>query len=363
MDIKTEDSVIGKTFHEIVVDSIDIAIMATDNSGNLLYLNRAAESMWGLPRHESLGSSFLLALAGYERERMKKTFDYVVRTGRSVRASDIVFANREGQTLYINAYASPFRYSDEDEMGIVMWTENITEERKLRMEVHRADKIAALGQLTLGLAHELRTPLGTIKALAGLIELNLQEEAPDVKRYISVLNNEVNRLDKLSRELLDFGGRRSLNREWVNINSLLERILYLSSLNRTPRGVSIVKELEPDLPEVFGDPENLLHALMNLVLNAFDALEGEGSIRVMTTRKKDEVVIEIRDTGSGIPGENQQKIFDPFYTTKENGTGLGLSVAHTLISDHQGRIELESQPQQGTAFRVHLPIGRGGGKP
>lgn len=363
MDIKTEDSVIGKTFHEIVVDSIDIAILVTDSSGKLLYLNSAAETMWLLPRHESLGSSFLLALAEWERERMKKTFDYVVRTGRSVRASDIVFVNREGQTLYINAYASPFSYSREDEVGIVMWTENITEERKLRLEVHRADKIAALGQLTLGLAHELRTPLGTIKALAGLIELNLEEEPPDVRKYISVLNNEVNRLDKLSRELLDFGGRRSLNREWVNVNSLLERILYLSSLNRSIRGVKIVKELALDLPEIFGDPENLLHALMNLVLNAFDSLEEEGSIYVKTTNKEDEIVIEIRDTGSGIPGESLTRIFDPFYTTKENGTGLGLSVAHTLISDHQGRIEVESRLKEGTAFMVHLPTKSGGGRP
>lgn len=361
MDIKTEDSFIGRTFHEIVVDSIGIAIMVTDSSGNLLYLNSAAESMWGLSRLEALGSSFLLALAGYERERMKKTFDYVVRTGRSVRASDIVFVNHDDHTLYINAYASPFRYSDKGEMGIVMWTENITEERKLRMEVHRADKIAALGQLTLGLAHELRTPLGTIKALAGLIELNLECDNPDVKRYIGVLNNEVNRLDKLSRELLDFGGRRSLNREWVNINVLLERILHLGSLNRTSRGVNIQKVFTPDLPEVFGDQENLLHALMNLVLNAFDALDGKGSIYVETARQDDEVVIVVRDTGPGIPGESLQKIFDPFYTTKENGTGLGLSVAHTLICDHQGRIEVESQPNQGTSFKVHLPINRGGG--
>lgn len=359
MDIKTEDSLIGRTFHEIVVDSIDIAIMATDCYGNLLYLNSAAESMWRLPRQEALGSSFLLALAGHERDRMKKTFDYVVRTGRSVRANDIVFVNHDGQILYINAYASPFHYSDDNDIGIVMWTENITEERKLRMEVHRADKIAALGQLTLGLAHELRTPLGTIKALAGLIELNLEGEQPDVKRYISVLNNEVNRLDKLSRELLDFGGRKSLNREWVNINSLLEKTLYLGSLNRNSQEVCIQKELEPDLPEVFGDPENLMHALMNLVLNAFDALEGKGSIYVMTARQGDEVVIEIRDTGPGIPGDSQQKIFDPFYTTKENGTGLGLSVAHTLVSDHQGSIEVESQPPRGTAFRVNLPINRG----
>lgn len=360
MDIKTEDSFLGRTFHEIVTDSVETGIMVTDCSGKLLYINRAAEDMWGLHRQDALGQSFLLALAGHERERMTRTFEYVVRTGRTVRARDIVFVNHGGQTLYINAYASPFRYSEVDDMGIVMWTENITEERILRREIHQADKLAALGQLTLGLAHELRTPLGTIKALADLIELNLGERQAGLTRYISVLKNEVNRLDRLSRELLDFGGKKSLNREGVDINSLVEKTLYLASLNRPSQTAGIEKDLEPGLPEVCGDPGNLMQALMNLVLNAFDALGEEGTIYIKTFSQNDTVLIEVQDTGVGIDPENLHKVFDPFYTTKEYGTGLGLSVAHTLINDHRGRIEVESQASTGTVFRVSLPINQEG---
>lgn len=355
MDIEIEESQIRGTFHEIVVESIDIGILVTDCGGNLIYYNRAAETMWSLPRHQSLGQSFLLALAGAERERMRRTFDYVVRTGRTVRARDIEFVNRVGHKLYINAYASPFRYSDGDETGIVMWTENITEEQKLREEMHRADKLAALGQLSMGLAHELRTPLGTIKALAGLIDLNLQGMNPDVTRYISVLNNEVNRLDKLSRELLDFGGKSSLNREWTDINSLVEKTLYLASLSQPARSVEVIRELAADLPMVFGDPEHLLHALMNLVMNGFEALGQGGRLAIKTESLDGQVLISISDNGPGIPPDKLAKVFDPFYTTKENGTGLGLSVAHSLVSSHEGRIGVESNPGSGTVFTIFLP--------
>ncbi len=358
MDIKTEDSSPRRTFHELVMESIHVGIMAADYDGKLLAINKAAEEMWEYPRQEAMGASFLLALAEHDRSRMKKTFDYVIRTGRTVSATDIVFENRAGKILHINAYASPVSYSPDQGVGVAMWTEDITEERKLRLEVQRADKLAALGQLALGLSHEVRTPLGTIKALAGLIQININD-SEQVKKYLKVLNNEVSRLDKLSRELLDFGGQRKLNMESININNLINKLLYLGKLNRPNSQVNIKENLQADLPEIYCDREDLLHALMNLVINAYDAVGDKGTIWVETEQQGSWIAIRIKDNGIGIQADCINKIFDPFYTTKENGTGLGLSIVHTMINDHGGHLEVVSQPGQGTIFTVKLPSEQG----
>ncbi|KUG03308.1 signal transduction histidine kinase [hydrocarbon metagenome] len=353
MDIKTEESSPRRTFHELAIESIHVGIMAVDYDGHLLAMNRAAEEMWELPRHEALGKSFLMALAEHDRARMKKTFDYVIRTGRTVSATDIVFENRAGKMLYINAYASPVNYSPDLGVGVAMWTEDITQERKLRMEVQRADKLAALGQLALGISHEVRTPLGTIKALASLIQMNISDPE-QVKKYLKVMNNEVSRLDKLSRELLDFGGQKKLNMESVNVNNLINKLVYLGKLNRPDTKVNIEEYLQADLPDIYCDREDILHALMNLVINAYDAVGEEGTIYIETEQKGEWVDIRIKDTGPGIKADCMNKIFDPFYTTKENGTGLGLSIVHTIINDHGGHLDVDSQPGQGTVFTVKL---------
>ena len=358
MDILKGDILLDKTFHEIVIDSIDIGIMGSDLEGNLLTINKAAEKMWDFPKEIALGKSFLLALAEKERSRMKKTFDYVIKTGRSVRANEVVFVNRSGKTLYINSYASVVKYSG-DHIGVAMWTEDITEQRKLQMEIQRADRLAALGQLALGISHEVRTPLASIKALAALIKSAIGSDDQKIK-YINVMINEVNRLDKLSRELLDFAAKRSLTIEQVDINDLINKVLYLAKVNSLSDHINIKEDLKPGLPLLYCDKEKILQTLMNLVINALEAVNAPGTVTIETFYDHEWLGISVIDNGAGINDDDINKIFDPLYTTKEHGTGLGLSIVHSIVKDHGGRVEVESQLNKGTKFTIRLPIERGG---
>lgn len=355
MNIRTGDIALDKPLHETVFESIGIGIMVTDLASRLLFINKAAEDMWDLPREQALGQSFLLALAEHERARMKKTFDYVVRTGRSVHAREIHYISHAGKNLIINAYASLFTYPAEKTLGVVMWMEDITETLKLQQELQRADKLAALGQLALGIAHEIRTPLATIKALASLIRSDF-DNTPNADRYFEIILSEINRLDKLSRELLNFGGKRHMEIEPVNINDLLRRIIHLVRLN-TSQKIRFYYDLEESLPPVYGDRQSLMHVMTNIIINAVEAIPEEGIIRVETRRDDGFLIITVQDTGTGILPEHIDKIFDPLFTTKENGTGLGLSMAHSIISDHGGEIKVQSKPNEGTSFTVLLPLG------
>jgi signal transduction histidine kinase len=176
-----------------------------------------------------------------------------------------------------------------------------------------------------------------------------------IVKYLNIIIDEVNRLDELSQKLLDYAGESYLKIEKVNINNLLLKVLFLGKLNKLQAGIKIEESLAADLPLISGDKELLSHALMNLFMNAMEAIADEGYIKVNTFKDEEGAVIKIADSGIGIPAERFDRIFDPFYTDKDNGTGLGLSVTHKIITDHGGHIDVESEVGAGTTFTVKLP--------
>lgn len=354
----SNDLLLDKMFHEIVIESIGTAILAVDLEGIVLTMNKAAEEMYSFPREKAVGNSFLFGLAEYERPRFLKTHNFVIRTGKVFRGNEIELVNRAGKTLYINAYSSLIKSPSGEKFGVAMLTEDITDKKKMEKIVQRADKLAALGQLSLGLSHQIRTPLGTIKALASLIKSDYAVN-DQVAKYLNIIMDEVNRLDELSRELLDYAGESYLKLEKVNINNLLLKVLFLGKLNKPQIRIAIKEDFQIDLQPVCGDRELLLQAFMNLMINAMEAIVCEGYINVSTAQEQEWAVIKIADTGIGIPPRAMEKIFDPFYTSKDNGTGLGLSIVHKIIHDHGGHIEVESRIGSGTTFTVKLPTKKG----
>lgn len=345
----------ASVLHEIVIESIGTGIIAVDLDGNILTINQAAQEMYASPKETVIGKSFLMGLAEHERPRFQKTHDSVVRTGKVFRGSEIKLVNRTGKTLYINAYSSLIRSPSGEKLGVAMLTEDITERKMLQQEVQRADKLAALGQLSLGLSHEIRTPLGSIKALASLIKTDTALDEQKTQ-YLNVIVNEVNRLDRLSRELLDFAGSSKLKFRKVDINALIDKVMFLGKLNNSSKQLVIEQNLKENISPIYGDPKKLLHVFLNLLINSMDAIEEEGTIRIETSEENDWIIVRIADSGIGIPAQSLSKIFDPFYTTKENGTGLGLSIVHTIITDHCGHLYVESSQKAGTNFIIKLPV-------
>lgn len=346
--------------NEIVIESIGTGIIAVDLEGNILKINEAAKKMYALENEAPVGKSFLLGLAEHEWPRFKKTHDYVVRTGKVFQGSEIKLMNREGKTLYINAYSSLILSSSSRKLGLAMLTEDITERKRLEADVQRADRLAAMGQLSLGLSHEIRTPLGTIKALSTLIkeDLTSYEKAEKSISYLNLIIKEVDRLGQLSRELLDYSGNSKTGSKYtsINMNVILNKVIFLGKLNNPTQKTKIITTYQPDLPDFFGDRELILHAFMNLFINAVEATGDEDSIYIETSSADNWIYIKIEDTGTGIEESAIDKIFDPFYTTKDYGTGLGLSIVHTIVKNHDGYINVESNGKTGTVFTVKLPV-------
>lgn len=353
-----QDYLLDTMFHKIVIESIGTAIFAVDLEGTIITMNEAAEEIYAFPRAMAIGNSYLLGLAEHERPRFLKTHEYVIRTEKVFRGREIELVNRAGKTLYINAYSSLIKSPCGQKLGVAMLTEDITDKKKMEKLSQRTDRLAALGQLSLGLSHQIRTPLGTIKALASLIKSDLYTNEQTVK-YLNIIIDEVNRLDELSRELLDFAGKSYLKLEKVDINALLQRVLFLARLNKPQKRIVFEEKLYMGLNLIYGDKELLTHAFMNLVINSLEAITDEGMIQVYTFENEEWVVIKIVDTGIGIAVDELDKIFNPFYTQKDYGTGLGLSIVHKIITDHCGQIEVESQQDSGTTFTVKLPIRKG----
>jgi signal transduction histidine kinase/BarA-like signal transduction histidine kinase len=236
------------------------------------------------------------------------------------------------------------------------------ETRDLYHQLLQAEKMAALGQTISGVAHELNNPLATILSWAERLSQRSNLEEP-VRRGLDTILSESERAARIVRNLLTFARKRQTTRAMVDVNQVVRETLALRAYEQRVSNIDVIDALAAGLPQVFADGHQLQQVLLNLVINAEQAMlaaNGRGTIVVRTWHdaERDAVILEINDDGPGIPEETQPKIFDPFFTTKEvgKGTGLGLTVAYAIVQEHGGRIRLESKAHAGASFYVEVPV-------
>jgi signal transduction histidine kinase/BarA-like signal transduction histidine kinase len=236
------------------------------------------------------------------------------------------------------------------------------EARDLYAQLLQAEKMAALGQTISGVAHELNNPLATILSWAERLQQRPTLDA-SVRRGLETIFSESERAAKIVRNLLTFARKRQTTRAMVDVNQIIRETLALRAYEQRVTNISVIDALAAGLPHVFADGHQVQQVLLNLVINAEQAMlsaNGRGVLVVRTWHDADQesVILEINDDGPGIPEELQPKIFDPFFTTKEvgKGTGLGLTVAYAIVQEHGGRIRLESHTDSGASFYVELPV-------
>jgi signal transduction histidine kinase len=246
----------------------------------------------------------------------------------------------------------------EEETYILLLTD-ISEERARQETLYMTDRLASIGEMASGIAHELNNPLTSI---IGLSEIIAMENVPDtVKEDMNIIKSESQRAADIVKNLLSFGRKNTSQKQPMAVNKIIQDVLRLRSYEHGVNNIKVIKELATDLPDIMADPSQIQQVIINLVLNAEQAMisaHDKGTITIRTQKVDNLVRITFSDDGPGIEPENLRHIFDPFFTTKETGkgTGLGLSISYGIVNEHNGKIYASSEPGKGATFVVELPL-------
>ncbi|MEJ2656268.1 MAG: PAS domain S-box protein, partial [Desulfobacterales bacterium] len=350
-----------------VIQSSHNAIVVADMNGNILLMNQAAEILFGYSMEEAIRtkSAAIFYPPGKAKEIMKKMRSENFGGRGKLIAMRVEVVNATGETIPAEMTGTII-YEGEEEVattGIFYdLREKIAGEKKLKealIRINRSEKMAALGQLAAGVAHEINNPLTGILLYANLALERLDPEDP-LRKYLKSVINDTDRCKEIVKGLLAYSRQTIPTKETFQINSLVEHSLTLIKDQKRFLNIKLVKEMSQETMLIHADQNQLSQVIINLVLNAIDAMNRKGTLTFRTYRNKNakKAYIEISDTGCGIPKENLSKVFDPFFTTKgpEKGTGLGLSTSYGIIKKNGGKISIKKSTPMGTAFLIELPL-------
>ncbi len=348
------------SYTDNILSSIAAGVVTLDSDGTILTWNSAAEKIVGLKAHRVVGLSFrhilsALPLAGVDKESLEHALESVLRTHNTYQGYKLCFHPRDADEVYINMSISLLLNSAGEQLGLVVIFEDISREIRMEEEFRRMGELAAIGQLAASIAHELRNPLSSIKGAAQFLQKEYEDHGSIVE-FLSIIIEEVNGLNKLTTEFLDFARPVSLELKPTSLNTIVQKTLQLMSVHITDNNVVVKENLSKTLQEIHADPEQLEQVLKNIIINALQAMP-EGGVLTLETGPTPAggAYMSITDTGIGIQPGKIDRIFQPFVTTKTKGTGLGLSVVHKIVENHGGRIEVASEVDKGSTFRIILP--------
>ena len=353
---------------QALLESASEGIMMIDGTGRIVVANAGAERMFGYDRDELLGQPLevLLPARFWETHaEYRDTFFSAPRVRPMGRGLDLVARRRDGAEFPVEISLS-FAETRDGLLAMAFITDvterKRTEEelRRQREALHQAEKLAALGALAAGLAHEINNPIGIISSR---IELMLtgpdgQELPAEVREDLLVLQRNVQRVGQIAHGLLSFARQSPREREPVNLNRVVGETLLLVHPQITRAGIEISTILDPALPTILGHAGALEQVTLNLLTNAREAMADGGTVRIETRPAPGRpgwMQLIIEDTGPGIAPEILPRVFDPFFTTKSKGTGLGLSLTYGIVADHQGTVDVRSELGKGTTFTLSFP--------
>ncbi|MFQ5870165.1 MAG: PAS domain-containing sensor histidine kinase, partial [Candidatus Zixiibacteriota bacterium] len=362
-----------KKYLENMINSIDDEIMVVDRDFKVVTVNNTFLSSTNQTKEEVIGQPCYVVsrnLSGpcadelrdcpvqkaFETGSLQKTI-YTTRTGK------------DDEERVIETNFSPLWDEEEEVFQVIEVMRDITERRKMEEQLSHSDRLASLGLLASGISHEVRNPLATI--VTGLYGLRRRLkkwphlEAQDLKvfpKYLDLLQKEADRCKLTVDKLLMLSRKAKSDFGKVDINNTMSETISLLEHEASENDIQIIKELPSDLPFIMADESEMRQVFLNMILNGIQAIGEQGTIKIKTQREDAQVRISISDSGCGIPKEDLQRIFEPFFTKKPvgEGTGLGLFICHTIVKKHRGEITVKSQLGQGTTFEILLPISQDG---
>ncbi len=334
-----------ESYNENILQCVTSGVMTFDRDCRLTTINRAAEEMLGMGREQAVGKSCReLFNEGAITGAVHNTIERTIPSARMEAALE-----RPQGRIWLGFNTAVLTDRHGAALGVILSFSDLTEVKRLQEQVELRERLTALGEMSAGIAHELRNPMAVISGYVNLLSRKADPAAQTIIRDIAA---EINGMNRIIGDLLTFARPASLNRVQVDLKELIEGCVagVLQATGASDRVKTVLKldEMSASLDEVL-----MRQAFTNLIQNAVEAMPDGGTL-VVEARVGKEIAVTVRDTGIGIPGDDLRKVFLPFYTTKDTGVGLGLALVHKIILSHGGRIEVDSVRGKGTAFKVML---------
>ncbi|MEZ6131471.1 MAG: ATP-binding protein [Planctomycetaceae bacterium] len=340
-----------------IIASMDAAVITTDRHGSMTSVNPGARVLIGLDEN-AIGQS--LSEIDSDHALLNVVCSEVNATHETVRDQDYVVTSH-GQKQTLRASCTILRNQRKDEIGTVVYVRDVTQKALLEERLRRMERYMGLGSLAVGLQHEIKNPLSALSLHIQLLKERLATDLPDVQEMLDILHTEVSRISQVLDGFRNYASVRQLGRSPVVIGDLIEKLVRLLRPQAETQGVEIVVNLpSPPIGTVLADSVQLEQVLLNLALNAVAAMPEGGTLTFSVARQDDSVRVDVTDTGHGIPVEVQPQIFDPYFTTRNEGTGMGLALCDKIIRQHDGSIDFCSGAERGetggTEFTILLPL-------
>ncbi len=350
-----------KNFLESIVENAGDAISVVDLEGKVLFWNKGAERLYGFRQEEALGRKLFEVLSwdnesrAQEKEAQKACMARI-RAGELIPYVEVKRRAKDGREINTSMTVSPLRNAAGDIIGASRICRDITHLKRAEERLIQAERLSCLGELTAGVAHELRNPLAGIKINTQV--LSRRKDLPEIdRRLIHSTLEGIEKIQKIVDDMLHFAKPKPAHFKRVAVNAIVEKSLAI--LPTKLKGANISLRFEPgeDLPPLWVDEHQIQQVLINLMLNAIQAMENGGVLTLRTFQENDAVAISVQDTGVGIAPKHLKKIFDPFFTTKSEGTGLGLSISLKIVESHGAALDVTSRPGEGSTFTIRFAEG------
>jgi len=351
---------------DILTGIVD-GVVVVDAGKTVLLWNRAAEEITGIAADDAIGRNVADVLS--ENLAVVSLIEKTLASGRSYSDYEADLSVKHGPQLPVALVTSVLMDDEGTPLGVILTIRDQTGIRDLKERMRRSDRLATLGMIAAGIAHEVKNPLVGIRGAAQLMKSELSSgSGASLTEYLDVIVKEADRLNNVLEGILDFTRLKPREMKEHNIHSILDRVLLLNEEQAKRCGVLLSRLYDPSLPDIMGNQDQLIQVFLNIIKNAIEAMPQGGKLTVMTRmsdlfttvqadgKKYQLMVVKVNDSGPGISPEHLQNIFTPFFTTKDRGVGLGLALSYQIVQEHLGTIRVESPEHEGTTFSVYLPL-------
>ena len=350
LELKVEQLTNLENYTENILDSITNVFITVDRDLKIHSINKEGKELFKLG-DTSIGRELDAIFLDYNY--VKETLKELFTNKRKMVIIETSCINKSNENIHIKLYAYPLRNITGKIEGVVIVLEDISEFRKLEDQIRRAEKLSAVGELASGIAHEIRNPLGIIKTISQTIYQDTKEE--EMKEGIDIIIHEVDRANYVIKGLLDFAKPSFGHVAIQSIDKIIRSIILITTNYAQQFQIDLRYHYNGHLLAMV-DKESLKQAFINIIFNAIQAMPNGGIITITALQQESWAKISFMDEGIGIPKDKLEKIFEPFYTTKDSGTGLGLPITHRIIEEHKGSIEVQSTMGEGTTIDIYLPM-------